>query len=343
MASVPTAPPMAVLPPANLPGHEPVMLGEVLRYMAPAPGQTIIDATFGGGGYTRALLAAGVDMVLALDRDPDAVARGQDLVAQEPRLKLAHARFGELDQVVAAIKPPMSVDGIVFDLGVSSFQLDQAERGFSFRHDAPLDMRMEREGQTAAELIASIAEVDLARLLWNFGDEREARRIARMVVTERQKEPISTTRQLADIVARAKGPSRELIDPATRTFQALRIAVNDELAELRLGLAAAEQVLRPGGRLVTVAFHSGEDSIVKDFINERGGRTRRANRHLPSLPEEEPRWGWVTDRPVRPEPAETERNPRARSARLRGAIRLGRGVVYKGPERDLADTAEGER
>jgi 16S rRNA (cytosine1402-N4)-methyltransferase len=333
---------MAVLPPANLPGHEPVMLGEVLRIMAPASGHTIIDATFGGGGYSRALLAAGVGMVLALDRDPDAVARGQELAAQDPRLKVVHARFGELDQVVAA-EPAMSIDGIVFDLGVSSYQLDQAERGFSFRYDAPLDMRMDREGPTAADLIASIGEVDLARLLWNFGDEREARRIAKAIVAERQKAPISTTRQLADIVARAKGPSRELIDPATRTFQALRIAVNDELAELRHGLEAAERVLRSGGRLVTVAFHSGEDAIVKDFINDRGGRTRRTNRHLPSLPEEEPRWGWITDRPVRPKPIETERNPRARSARLRGAIRLGPGVVYRVPERDPADAAEGEQ
>jgi 16S rRNA (cytosine1402-N4)-methyltransferase len=333
---------MAITPPASMSGHAPVMLAEVLKALAPQPDQVVLDATFGGGGYTRALLDTGLRQVLALDRDPDAVARGQAIVDRDPRLRLIHARFGELDRVVAD-QGLESVDAVVFDLGVSSFQLDQAERGFSFRYDAPLDMRMDREGQTAAELIAEIAEIDLARLLWNYGDEREARRIARSVVAERQKAPIETTRQLADIVARAKGPSRELIEPATRTFQALRIAVNDELAELRAGLDAAERVLRPGGRLVTVAFHSGEDSIVKDFVNERGGRTRRANRHLPALPDEEPRWGWLIDRPLRPEAAETEQNPRARSARLRCAVRLGPGVTYRGPVRGLTDMMEGER
>ncbi|HEX2527021.1 MAG TPA: 16S rRNA (cytosine(1402)-N(4))-methyltransferase RsmH [Geminicoccus sp.] len=342
MPLVPTDAPMAITPPASMSGHAPVMLAEVLKALAPQPDQVVLDATFGGGGYTRALLDTGLRQVLALDRDPDAVARGQAIVDRDPRLRLIHARFGELDRVVAD-QGLESVDAVVFDLGVSSFQLDQAERGFSFRYDAPLDMRMDREGQTAAELIAEIAEIDLARLLWNYGDEREARRIARSVVAERQKAPIETTRQLADIVARAKGPSRELIEPATRTFQALRIAVNDELAELRAGLDAAERVLRPGGRLVTVAFHSGEDSIVKDFVNERGGRTRRANRHLPALPDEEPRWGWLIDRPLRPEAAETEQNPRARSARLRCAVRLGPGVTYRGPVRGLTDMMEGER
>jgi 16S rRNA (cytosine1402-N4)-methyltransferase len=339
---VPTDATIPVLPTAPPTGHAPVMLAEVLRALGDLVGRTVLDATFGGGGYSRAILAAGADRVIALDRDPDAVARGRAMAADDPRLTIVHARFGELDQVAAAEGAP-AVDAVVFDLGVSSFQLDQPERGFSFRYDAPLDMRMDRDGPTAAELLADIGEVELARLLWNYGDERDARRVARAVVAERQKSPVVSTRQLAEIVARAKGPSRELIDPATRTFQALRIAVNDELGELRQGLDAAEHALHPGGRLVTVAFHSGEDSIVKDFVNERGGRIRRANRHLPALADEEPRWGWLVDRPWRPGPEETGRNPRARSARLRSAMRLGAGITYRGPERVPADMSEGER
>jgi 16S rRNA (cytosine1402-N4)-methyltransferase len=320
-------------------GHAPVMLAEVLRALAPVEGRIVVDATFGGGGYTRAILEAGAARVIALDRDPDAIVRGQSLAAQEPRLTLVHARFSELGRVVEE-QGLGQVDAVVFDLGVSSFQLDQAERGFSFRFDAPLDMRMGRDGPTAAELIAESAEVDLARLLWNYGDERDARRIARALVAERQKAPIDTTRRLAEIVARAKGPGREVIDPATRTFQALRIAVNDELAELRQALDAAEHVIRPGGRFVTVAFHSGEDSIVKDFVNGRGGRIRRAYRHLPPVPEEEPRWGWLVDRPLRPAAGETDLNPRARSARLRAAMRLGAGVEFPGPARGAAGVSE---
>jgi 16S rRNA (cytosine1402-N4)-methyltransferase len=323
-------------------GHAPVMLAEVLRALAPIGEKTILDATFGGGGYTRAVLRAGASRVIALDRDPDAIERGRELATQAPRLTLVHARFGELDRVVEE-RGLAPVDAVVFDLGVSSFQLDQAERGFSFRHDAPLDMRMDKQGPTAADLIAQSGEVELARLLWNYGDERDARRIARAVVAERQKAPIATTRQLAEIVARAKGPSRELIDPATRTFQALRIAVNEELAELRAGLAAAERVVRPGGRLVAVSFHSGEDSIVKDFVNERGGRIRRAYRHLPPAPESEPRWSWLTDRPLRPDPSETEVNPRARSARLRAAVRLPADAEFPESARDADGTREDER
>lgn len=323
-------------------GHAPVMLAEVLRALAPIGGKTILDATFGGGGYTRAILRAGAARVIALDRDPDAIERGRELAAQESRLTLIHARFGELDRA-AEERGLAPVDAVVFDLGVSSFQLDQAERGFSFRHDAPLDMRMDKQGPTAADLVAQSGEVELARLLWNYGDERDARRIARAIVAERQKAPIATTRQLAEIVARAKGPSREVIDPATRTFQALRIAVNEELAELRAGLQAAERVVRPGGRLVAVSFHSGEDSIVKDFVNERGGRTRRAYRHLPPAPESEPRWGWLTDRPLRPEPSETEVNPRARSARLRSAVRLPADPGFPEAALDADGTREDER
>lgn len=329
-------------PDKALQGHAPVMLAEVLRVLAPSPGQVVVDATFGGGGYAAAILAAGVARVIALDRDPDAIARGQALAAREPRLSLVHARFGELHRVVTEQGLP-GVDAIVFDLGVSSFQLDQAERGFSFRHDAPLDMRMGREGPTAAELIAEIPEADLAHLLWSYGDERESRRIARFVVAERQKAPIATTRQLAAIVARAKRPSKDGIDPATRTFQALRIAVNDELAELRDALDGAERALLPGGRFVAVSFHSGEDSIVKEFVNGRGGRIRRGSRHLPPVQEDEPRWGWLVDRPLRPGRQETDANPRARSARLRSAMRLGPGVDYPGPLRIAAGMSEDEQ
>lgn len=323
-------------------GHAPVMLAEVLHALAPIAGQTVLDATFGGGGYTRAILAAGAARVIALDRDPDAIARGRPLADAEPRLTLVQARFGELDQVVHG-QGLGQVDAIVFDLGVSSFQIDQPERGFSFRFDAPLDMRMSKEGQTAAEVVAEASEVDLARLLWNYGDERDARRIARAVVAERDKAPIDTTRRLAEIVARAKGPSRDQIDPATRTFQALRIVVNDELGELRQALEAAERALRPGGRFVTVAFHSGEDSIVKDFVNDRGGRIRRSYRHMPPVPEENPRWGWLIDRPLRPTAEESGDNPRARSAKLRSAMRLGAGVTFPGPARGDAGMSEDER
>ena len=312
-------------------GHAPVMLAEVLEALAPSEGQVVVDATFGGGGYSRAILARGVARLVALDRDPDAIARGQRDLAGDPRLTLVHARFGELERVLADLGVP-AIDAIVFDLGVSSFQIDQPERGFSFRYDAPLDMRMSKEGPTAAELLASLSEIELARMLWNHGDERDARRIARAVVAERQKAPIDTTRRLAELVARVKGQGREGIDPATRTFQALRIVVNDELGELRTALDAAERVLRPGGRLVAVSFHSGEDSIVKDFVNERGGRIRRAYRHLPPLAEVAPRFAWLVDRPQRPGLAETESNPRARSARLRAAVRLGEGYEHRAPE-----------
>ena len=318
---VTTDPPSRSLTQSARDGHAPVMLTEVLEALAPVSGQVVLDATFGGGGYTRAILAAGVGRVLALDRDPDAIERGRGLVEQQPRLTLIQARFGDLDRV-ASEQGLDRVDAVVFDLGISSFQVDQAERGFSFRQDASLDMRMDRAGPTAADLLAETSEVDLARLLWNFGDERDARRIARAIVAERRTAPIVSTWQLAALVSRAKSPSKATIDPATRTFQALRIAVNDELAELRRGLEAAERLVRRGGRLATVAFHSGEDAIVKEFVNGRGGRLRRASRHLPPAPEEEPRWAWLIDRPVRPAASEVAHNPRARSARLRVATRL---------------------
>lgn len=315
------------------------MLDAVLRLLAPGAGQIVVDATFGGGGYSRALLDRGVDRVIGLDRDPDAIERGRPLADADPRLSLVEARFGDLAAVVDDLGLD-GVDAVVFDLGVSSFQLDQADRGFSFRFDAPLDMRMSREGPSAADLVAELAEPELARLIWTYGGERDSRRIARAIAMARVEAPILTTRRLADIVTRAKRPSREVIDPSTRTFQALRIAVNDELGELRRGLDAVDEVVRPGGRLVTVAFHSGEDQLVKEFVNARGGRLRRPSRHLPHQADDERRWGWLVDRPLRPTLAEIDANPRARSARVRGALRLGDGVDYAGPERVVAMTED---
>jgi 16S rRNA (cytosine1402-N4)-methyltransferase len=231
------------------------------------------------------------------------------------------APFGRLQTVLAELGH-QAVDGIVLDLGVSSYQLDDPARGFSFRHAGPLDMRMERQGPTAANLVNGLPEGELARLLRDHGDEPDARRIARAIVAERAQRPILTTDALAALVARVKGRHGGR-DPATLTFQALRIAVNDELGELERGLAAAEAVLRSGGRLVTVAFHSGEDALVKRFIDSRGGRAEGRSRHLPPVQQAAPRWRWLSRRVTTPEAEERSRNPRARSARLRVAERLG--------------------
>ena len=302
--------------------HRPVLLDQALDALAPRDGGVYVDATFGGGGYSRAILERADCRVLAFDRDPDAVTRGRELATTHPGLTIVHAPFGEMRPRLQTAGIAQ-VDGIVFDLGVSSFQLDQRDRGFSFQGDGPLDMRMSRSGATAADLVDRLDEAALARLLSDLGDEPQAKRVAKAIVAARGNRPITTTAALAAIVAKAKGGRQGPRDPATRTFQALRMAVNDELGELERGLAAAEALLRPGGRLVVVAFHSGEDALVKGFVNRHGGRQQQPSRHLPPIVLAPPRWRWVRHGITKPSAQEVGSNPRARSARLRVAERLG--------------------
>jgi len=294
--------------------HIPVLLGEVLSALRPAPGETIIDGTFGAGGYTRAILAAGAS-VIAIDRDPTAIDAGRALEAEAGgRLQLVQAPFSDLDQVTEA------VDGVVLDIGVSSMQIDQAQRGFSFRADGPLDMRMSGAGTTAADVVNTFGVGDLARIFNFLGEERHAGRIARMIEKRRTQKPFERTGELAQAIADLVGfPPREKIHPATRVFQALRIFVNDELGELARALVAAERVLKPGGRLVVVSFHSLEDRIVKRFIADRAGGSS-GSRHLPEVSAKAPTFEKIGGA-VSPGEVETEANPRARSARLRAALR----------------------
>jgi 16S rRNA (cytosine1402-N4)-methyltransferase len=299
--------------------HVPVLLAEVLAALAPKDGGIYVDGTFGLGGYSRALLEAADCHVLGIDRDPDSVARGADLAARFPgRLTLRRARFGDM-ATVARADGITQVDGVALDLGVSSPQLDEPERGFSFRAEGPLDMRMEKSGPSAADLVNAASEAELADLIHELGEERHARRVARAIVQAR---PLRTTGELAAVVRRAVPRSADGIDPATRTFQALRLTVNDELGELDRGLVAAETLLAPGGRLAAVSFHSLEDRRVKAFLTERGGAGPRPSRHVPDAGRgPEPTFRLLSRKPVTPSPAEIGRNPRARSARLRAAER----------------------
>lgn len=300
--------------------HLPVMLREVLAHLAPKDAGTYVDGTFGAGGYTGAILKAADCRVLAIDRDPTAIAGGQALVAASGgRLRLVEGRFSELD-ALAEQEGFTPLDGVVLDIGVSSMQIDEAERGFSFRRDGPLDMRMGGDGLSAADVVANLDEVRLAHILWTFGEERHSRAIARAIVKARAEAPITRTAQLAEIVARVVWPKPGEIHPATRTFQALRIAVNEELQELVDALAAAERVLKPGGRLVVVTFHSLEDRIVKTFLANRV-KAPSASRHLPLGEGPEPAFRLVAKGAVEPGPDEVADNPRARSAKLRAAER----------------------
>ena len=315
-----------VCPPTGGP-HIPVLVSEVLDALCPEPPsgtQTIIDGTFGAGGYTRAILASPGTHVIAIDRDPTAIAAGQAVVeAFKPRLTLLPGRFGDLDEL-AREAGHEAVDGVVLDIGVSSMQLDQAERGFSFQHDGPLDMRMSRDGPSAADVVNTMDEEDLANVLYEFGEERKSRAVARAIVRRRAEKPFERTRELADVVGRALGGRKDDgRNPVTRTFQALRIWVNDELGELTRGLEAAERILKPGGRLVVVTFHSLEDRIVKRFFAERSGKSEGTSRHLPQTNRSAPRESFriLNLRPLTPQNGELDLNPRARSARLRSGVR----------------------
>jgi len=298
--------------------HVPVLLDEVIAALAITEGEVHVDGTFGAGGYTSAMLSGGA-RVVAFDRDPDAIREGQSLaVASGERLTLVPERFSRMRQVLSALGID-SVDGVALDIGVSSMQIDRPDRGFSFQADGPLDMRMEREGQTAADFLNTADEAEIADVLYRYGEEPKSRRIARAIVAAR---PITRTGELADVVRKATGygPASKK-DPATRTFQALRIYLNAELDELEGGLSAAEDVLAPGGRLAVVTFHSLEDRIVKHFLRERSGAVPAGSRHRPATGNRRDPSFEAVARPVRPSEAETRANPRARSATLRVARR----------------------
>ena len=300
--------------------HIPVLGRQAVGMLQPRAGGIYIDATFGAGGYSRTILDTAGTRVIGIDRDRSAVAAGFDLVDRsDGRLTLVEDRFSNLAEICAA-QGVDAVDGVVMDVGVSSMQLDEAERGFSFRLGGPLDMRMGHAGPTAADVIAKASEADLANIIYIFGEERHSRSLARAIVAARRQAPITTTRALADIVAKVVRSKPGEIHPATRTFQGLRIFVNEELDELHLALSAAERVLKPGGRLAVVSFHSLEDRIVKNFLVERA-RAGGGSRHLPVIAKAAPSFHILTKRPVTPDEDEVAANLRARSAKLRAAER----------------------
>lgn len=301
----------------NEPPHVPVLIDAILRECAPVSG-VWLDGTLGAGGYTRALLQAGVDRVIGIDRDPLALEMARGWAAPYgDRVRLVEGTFSDLDTLAGE-----ALDGVVLDLGVSSMQLDQAERGFSFMKDGPLDMRMSQQGQSAADLVNSADEGVLADILYHYGEERASRRIARAIVAARGAEPIVTTARLAEIVAKClPRPKPGQSHPATRSFQAIRIAVNAEFSQLAEGLMAAERALKPGGLLAVVTFHSLEDRIVKRFLQLASGHEANANRYAPARADTAARFDLVTRRAVAPDEAEIARNPRARSAKLRVARR----------------------
>ena len=305
-------------------GHVPVMLREMLAQLAPAEGGTYLDGTFGGGGYAGAILDAASCTLWAIDRDPNAIARGAQIAARHPgRLHLIQGRFGDMLALLGEAGVT-TLDGVVLDLGVSSFQLNEPGRGFSFRNDGPLDMRMGRDGPSAADLVNTLGEAELADVLFQFGEERLSRRIARAIVAARAEEPIATTLRLASIIRRAVPPVGAGIHPATRSFQALRIRVNDELGEIERALDQAARLLGPGGRLVVVSFHSLEDRLVKRFMLAAAGREPGVSRHDPRGMTAQPPAAFrlLTTGALRPADDEISTNPRSRSARLRALQRV---------------------
>src|SRR6266852_4986232 len=304
----------------SAPRHIPVLGRQAIEMLSPREGGIYLDATFGAGGYSRPILEVAGTRVIGVDRDRTAIMGGFDLVDRSGgRLTLVEDRFSNLAEICAG-QGISSVDGVVMDIGVSSMQLDEADRGFSFRLGGPLDMRMGHDGPTAADVVAKASEADLANIIYIFGEERHSRGVARAIVAARKQAPIATTRALAEIVSRVVRSKPGEIHPATRTFQALRIFVNEELDELHLALSAAEHVLKPGGRLAVVSFHSLEDRIVKNFLVERA-RAGGGSRHLPEVAQAAPSFQILTKRPVTPDESEISANPRARSAKLRAAER----------------------
>ncbi|MFA4995518.1 MAG: 16S rRNA (cytosine(1402)-N(4))-methyltransferase RsmH [Bdellovibrionales bacterium] len=308
---------------AENPSHIPVMLREVVDALAPREGGIYVDGTFGRGGYARALLDAANTQVVAIDRDPDAIDAGQKMVAAyKPRLTLLQGPFGAMDILLAG-QHITRVDGIALDLGVSSPQFDNPERGFSFSNDGPLDMRMSKSGPSAADVVNTMDESELADVLYMLGDERFSRRVARKVAEERAKHRIMRTAELAEIIRSAVPRSKDGLDPATRSFQALRIYVNDEVGELNRALDAAKTLLNPKGRLAVVSFHSLEDRVVKEFMRKNSGGGAAPSRHLPANDSEKqkPLFTILTKKPETPKDDEMAANPRARSAKLRVAER----------------------
>lgn len=299
--------------------HIPVLLNEVVESIVPKDGGVYVDGTFGAGGYTRAVLDAADCTVYAIDRDPDAIREGQKLVdAYKGRLHLLHGTFGEMAELVRGEGVDF-VDGVMLDIGVSSMQIDRAERGFSFQKDGALDMRMSQNGLSAADVLNTFGERDIADIIYKYGEERFSRRIAAAVVEQRKTAPFKTTLEFADLIRRTVPHKREDIDPATRSFQALRIYVNDELGQLESGLSAAHDLLKAGGRMAIVSFHSLEDRIVKTFMQEKSGKTANPSRYMPVVEKQAATLKTITKKPILPTESETKFNPRARSARLRVA------------------------
>lgn len=304
--------------------HVPVMLAEAVNALQPVVGGVYLDGTFGGGGYARAILVRADCHLYAIDRDPAAIARAQALLEEYPsHFSIMPGRISELSQMLAAHEVS-GLDGAVFDLGLSSYQIDDPVRGFSFRQDGPLDMRMGRSGRDAADLVNSEAESDLADILFRYGDEKASRRVARAIIERRGVQKFSTTADLASVIRSVVRADKSGIDPATRSFQALRIAVNEELADIEAALVQAASLLRPGGRLVVVSFHSLEDRIVKHFFASCAGRAPGTSRHDPAglKPAVPPQFKLVTKSAVAPSQEEVRANPRARSAKLRVMERL---------------------
>jgi 16S rRNA (cytosine1402-N4)-methyltransferase len=304
--------------------HIPVLRDEAVAMLAPRDGAVYLDGTFGGGGYARAILDAAQCRLIAIDRDPAAIARAQDFVtAYTGRFEICEGRISNLQEMLES-HGITQLDGAVFDLGVSSYQIDDPARGFSFRHDGPLNMQMGSSGRTAAQIVNLCAESELADILYEYGDEKASRKIAKAIVERRRAQKFETTSDLAGVIRSVVRPDKSGIDPATRSFQALRIAVNEELSDIEAALTQAAALLRPGGRLVVVSFHSLEDRIVKNFFGKAAGRTPAASRHDPAghMRPEAPRFALVTRKAVGPGEAEMRANPRARSAKLRAMERL---------------------